>query len=213
MQVEVEKLIPGATVLFPDARSPAEIVSVKSGEYWTFVYRDDSGFGEITLSEEELGSVAVIEPRDQPTFDADPYRFRLGLEARRINTAFTYEMGAVAVSNIQPLPHQLDAVYDEFLPQPRLRFLLADDPGAGKTIMAGLYAKELVLRRAGDRILVVVPANLRAQWARELDERFQLSFVGMDAALFNSVPAVVIDERGAVTEDDLGMWSTELVAR
>ena len=103
--------------------------------------------------------VVVVERLEQPTFDADPHRFRLGLEARRISTAFTYEMGAVAVSNIQPLPHQLEAVYDEFLPQPRLRFLLADDPGAGKTIMAGLYAKELVLRRAGDRILIVVPAN------------------------------------------------------
>jgi superfamily II DNA or RNA helicase len=188
MQVDVEKLVPGATVLFPEAAGPAEIVSIKPGEYWTFVFRDAHGLDEITLSEEELGGVVVIERREQPTFDADPHRFRLGLEARRISTAFTYEMGAVAVSNIEPLPHQLEAVYDEFLPQPRLRFLLADDPGSGKTIMAGLYAKELVLRKAGDRLLVVVPANLRAQWARELDERFQLSFVGMDSALFNSVP-------------------------
>jgi superfamily II DNA or RNA helicase len=188
LEVDVERLVPGATVLFPEASEPAEIISIKQGEFWTFVYRDAHGLDEITLSEEELGSVVVIERRDQPTYDADPHRFRLGLEARRINTAFTYEMGAVAVSNIQPLPHQLEAVYDEFLPQPRLRFLLADDPGAGKTIMAGLYAKELVLRRAGDRILIVVPANLRVQWARELDERFQLSFQSMDASLFNSVP-------------------------
>ena len=71
----------------------------------------------------------------------------------------------MAVSNIQPLPHQLEAVYECFLREPRLRFLLADDPGAGKTIMAGLYMKELILRRAGDRILVVTPANLRPQWA------------------------------------------------
>lgn len=188
MQVDVEKLVPGAWVQLPEANGPAELVAVTRGEFWTFVYRDAQGLDQITLSEEELGSVVVVERLEQPTFDADPHRFRLGLEARRIDTAFTYEMGAVAVSNIQPLPHQLEAVYDEFLPQPRLRFLLADDPGAGKTIMAGLYAKELVLRRAGDRILIVVPANLRAQWARELDERFQLTFQSMDAALFNSVP-------------------------
>src|SRR5207342_1967976 len=97
-------------------------------------------------------------------------------------------MAALAVSNVRPLPHQLEAVYDEFLSQPRLRYLLADDPGAGKTIMAGLYMKELIMRRAGDRILVVTPANLRPQWARELDERFQLSFVELTAATFNASP-------------------------
>jgi hypothetical protein len=61
MRVDVEKLIPGATVLFPDTRSPAELVSAKPGEYWTFVYRDDNGFGEITLFEEELGAIAIVE--------------------------------------------------------------------------------------------------------------------------------------------------------
>jgi hypothetical protein len=70
-------------------------------------------------------------------------QFRLGIEAQRIEMAFAYDMAAVAVSNIQPLPHQLEAVYDCFLREPRVRFLLADDPGAGKTIMAGLYMKEL----------------------------------------------------------------------
>ena len=74
----------------------------------------------------------------------------------------------MAVSNIQPLPHQLEVVYECFLREPRLRFLLAADPGAGKTIMAGLYMKALILRRAGDRISVVTPANLRPQWTREL---------------------------------------------
>jgi superfamily II DNA or RNA helicase len=95
-------------------------------------------------------------------------------------------MAAVAVSNIQPLPHQLEAVYDCFLHEPRLRFLLADDPGAGKTIMAGLYMKELILRRSGDRILVVTPANLRPQWIRELAERFQLDFVQLGASHFDA---------------------------
>lgn len=185
MAVDVDRLVSGAIVRLPGSTDAVELISVAPGEFWTFVYRGSTGLAEITLSEEELGQVVIVERAGRATFDADPTQFRLGLEARRIKTTFTYEMAAVAVSNIRPLPHQLEAVYDEFLTQPRLRFLLADDPGAGKTIMAGLYAKELVLRRSGDRILLVVPANLRPQWVRELDERFQLSFVDM-AAVFEA---------------------------
>jgi hypothetical protein len=80
MQVDVEKLVPGATVRFSEAAGLAELVAVDPGEYWTFVFRDERGLDEITLSEEEVGGVVVIERRDQPTFDADPHRFRLGLE-------------------------------------------------------------------------------------------------------------------------------------
>jgi len=133
-----------------------------------------------------VGGIEVIEAPRELRFDGDPFQFRLGVEARRIDIAFAYEMAGVAVSNIQPLPHQLEAVYDCFLREPRLRFLLADDPGAGKTIMAGLYMKELILRRVGDRILVVAPANLRPQWVRELAERFQLDFVQLGASQFDA---------------------------
>jgi len=127
------------------------------------------------LAEAELAGIEIVETIDDLRFDGDAVQFRLGVEARRIDVAFAYDMAAVAVSNIQPLPHQLEAVYDRFLPEPRLRFLLADDPGAGKTIMAGLYMKELVLRRAGDRILIVAPASFRPQWVRELDVRYQVA--------------------------------------
>ena len=89
----------------------------------------------------------IEEESTHVPLDADPERFRLGIEARRIETAFTWDMAAVAVSNIQPLPHQLEAVLRRLHAEPRLRFLLADDPGAGKTIMAGLYMKELELAR------------------------------------------------------------------
>jgi hypothetical protein len=133
MSVDVEKLVPGVTVRLPEAAEPAEIVAVTTGEYWTFFYRDAHGLGEITLSEQELGGVVLVERLEQPTFDADPHRFRLGLEARRIKTAFTYEMGAVAVSNIQPLPHQLEAVYDEFLRLPRQGW---PDPGRDRKARA-----------------------------------------------------------------------------
>jgi hypothetical protein len=185
--VDLARLVVGAVVRMPGAGGPVRLISVEPGSFWSFVYEHADGLARITLSEEELAEIELLDVARAPTFDGDPEQFRLGLEARRIKTTFTYEMAAVAVSNIRPLPHQLEAVYDEFLTQPRLRFLLADDPGAGKTIMAGLYAKELVLRRSGDRILLVVPANLRPQWVRELDECFQLSFVDM-AAVFEASP-------------------------
>ena len=145
-----------------------------------------SGPGKQVLAESELDGIEISDIQSELRFDGDPVQFRLGIEARRIDIAFAYEMAAVAVSNIQPLPHQLEAVYDCFLREPRLRYLLADDPGAGKTIMAGLYMKELILRRSGDRILVVTPANLRPQWIRELAERFQLDFVQLGANHFDA---------------------------
>jgi hypothetical protein len=161
---------------------------VRPGPFYDFFFVGPDGPGRITLAEDELAGIELVETVDTLRFDGDPSRFRLGVEARRIQTAFTYDMAAVAVSNIQPLPHQLEAVYGDFLREPRLRFLLADDPGAGKTIMAGLYMKELELRHVGDRILVVTPANLRPQWARELSDRFQLSFQQMGASVFDSNP-------------------------
>jgi superfamily II DNA or RNA helicase len=164
------------------------LVAVRPGPFYDFFFVGPEGTGRVTLAEGELGGIQLVETVDALPLDGDPSRFRLGIEARRIQTAFTYDMAAVAVSNIQPLPHQLEAVYGDFLREPKLRFLLADDPGAGKTIMAGLYMKELELRHVGDRILVVTPANLRPQWARELSERFQLSFQQMEASVFDSNP-------------------------
>lgn len=165
-----------------------QLIAATPGPFWDLVFDSPSGLGKVTLAEDELVEVRIEEESAHVPLDADPERFRLGIEARRIQTAFTWDMAAVAVSNIQPLPHQLEAVYGEFMREPRLRFLLADDPGAGKTIMAGLYMKELELRRAGDRILVVTPASLRPQWARELSDRFQLTFQQMDAAVFDANP-------------------------
>jgi len=161
-------------------------VAVTPGPFWEFFFDGPAGPGKQVLAEAEIAGVELVETLDALRFDGDAVQFRLGVEARRLDIAFRYEMAALAVSNIQPFPHQLEAVYDCFLPVPRLRYLLADDPGAGKTIMAGLYMKELILRRAGDRILVVTPANLRPQWIRELADRFQLDFVLLGATHFES---------------------------
>lgn len=100
---------------------------------------------------------------------ADAEKVRLLVESTRIRLAYAYDhQFAVSLSGIRTLPHQIEAVYLKMLPQPRLRFLLADDPGAGKTIMAGLLVKELKLRQALDRCLILVPAPLTIQWQDEL---------------------------------------------
>ena len=100
---------------------------------------------------------------------ADAEKLRLLVESTRISLAYAYDhQFAVSLSGIRTLPHQIEAVYLKMLPQPRLRFLLADDPGAGKTIMAGLLVKELKLRQALDRCLILVPAPLTIQWQDEL---------------------------------------------
>src|SRR5882724_1722313 len=114
---------------------------------------------------------------DREPFDGDPARFRLGIEAARLGLAYEYDpYFSLSISRVDPLPHQLEAVYDYFMRLPRIRFLLADDPGAGKTIMAGLLLKELKIRGLVKRTLIVAPANLCFQWQRELKEKFRESF-------------------------------------
>jgi len=110
-------------------------------------------------------------------FDAPGAEFKLGLEAYRINLAHLFDpMMAVHTSNVEPLPHQISAVYEAMLPRQPLRFVLADDPGAGKTIMAGLFIRELLMRADVKRILIVSPGSLTEQWQDELLEKFGLHF-------------------------------------
>lgn len=110
-------------------------------------------------------------------FDGDARKFRLGIEAMRLGLAYEYDpYFSLSVARVDPLPHQLEAVYDYFLKLPRIRFLLADDPGAGKTIMAGLLIKELKIRGLVKRVLIIAPANLTFQWQRELKDKFRENF-------------------------------------
>lgn len=111
------------------------------------------------------------------SFDASATDFKTVAEAQRVKLGGLFDpMLAVATSDVQPLPHQIRAVYGELLPRTPLRFLLADDPGAGKTIMAGLFIKELILREDVDRALVVAPGGLVEQWQDELFFKFGLDF-------------------------------------
>ncbi|MCY4074949.1 MAG: DEAD/DEAH box helicase, partial [Acidobacteria bacterium] len=141
---------------------------------------------EAVLSGDDLAPLLAAAPEsavDHPP--ADPEKLRLLVESTRIRLAYAYDRQfAVSLSGIRTLPHQIEAVYRKMLPQPRLRFLLADDPGAGKTIMAGLLVKELKLRQAVDRCLILVPAPLTIQWQDELlrffGEPFQIIHSGND---------------------------------
>ena len=125
----------------------------------------------------EAGSQPAPGPNLKRPFTADGRLFRLAAEAERIRLAPLFDpCVAVHASRIEPLPHQITAVYGEMLPRQPLRFLLADDPGAGKTIMAGLLIRELMLRGDLERCLVVAPGSLVEQWQDELESKFDLAF-------------------------------------
>jgi superfamily II DNA or RNA helicase len=127
------------------------------------------------LTPEQL-SFLETSPETEP-FDGDAKKFRLGVEALRLGLAYEYDpYFSLSIARVDPLPHQLEAVYDYFMRLPRIRFLLADDPGAGKTIMAGLLIKELKIRGLIQRILILTPANLTFQWQRELKDKFRENF-------------------------------------
>ena len=128
------------------------------------------------LTAAQLEALELIPAEDLP-FDGDAARFRLGVEAIRLTLAYEYDpYFSLSIARVDPLPHQLEAVYDYFLRLPHIRFLLADDPGAGKTIMAGLLIKELKVRGLIKRTLIVTPANLCFQWQRELKDKFRENF-------------------------------------
>ncbi len=132
-------------------------------------------FRKVILSEADLETITILSP--DFTYTGDGQILRLGLQAYALGIAYEFDpYFALSISRVDPLPHQLEAVYDYLLKLARVRFLLADDAGAGKTIMAGLLIRELKLRGLAERIIVVCPANLAFQWQRELKEKFDEKF-------------------------------------
>jgi SNF2 family DNA or RNA helicase len=126
------------------------------------------------LRNDELDQIEIVEERAELVDGDDFFDF---VEAHRIELAYAHDPNfAVSMSGVRGLPHQIEAVYRHMLPQARLRFVLADDPGAGKTIMAGLLMKELQLRSVADRVLILCPAPLTPQWQAELAEKFDEHF-------------------------------------
>ena len=178
---ELESLTSGALVRGVSSDGPTEVVSVKwfgdSAVELTYKTPTTGAVGTRLLYRGDEPSLEVLERGLPWSFDGDGHIFRLVSEAQRIRLAHLFDpVLAVHTSIVDPLPHQITAVYDSMLTRQPLRFLLADDPGAGKTIMAGLLIKELVARGDLERCLVVCPGSLAEQWQDELYRRFQLPF-------------------------------------
>jgi len=162
---------------------PDQVVTVVSVEWFgsealELTYKAPTGrVANELLYRHDEPRLQVVEQGRPWSFDGDGRLFRLVSEAHRIRLAHLFDpVLAVHTSLVEPLPHQITAVYEAMLPRQPLRFLLADDPGAGKTIMAGLFIKELIARGDLQRCLIVCPGSLAEQWQDELYRRFQLSF-------------------------------------
>ncbi len=178
MSLTLETLRPGARVRGLAARD-VEILSVEpyGPDAVNVVFRVEGKLDQRLIVRGEESAFELVEGGRAAGFDGDGELFRLAAEAHRIRLAHLFDPYlAVSVSQIEPLPHQLTAVYGEMLPRQPLRFLLADDPGAGKTVMAGLLIKELIIRGALERCLIVAPGGLVEQWQDELAEKFGLAF-------------------------------------
>lgn len=177
---------------------------------WEVLYRDDEGHvAEKLVYSEDLAKIRPVKAGSIFSFDADGASFRLAAEARRMRLAHLFDpQAALGTSDVDPLPHQLKAVYEEMLSPERmpLRYVLADDPGAGKTIMAGLLIKELILRGAASNVLVVAPGSLVDQWQDELAEKF-----GLDARILSREH--IDGDRNPFERDGLWIARLDVLAR
>jgi len=187
----IAKLVPGTILEGPYFAEPVKIVTAKNqGNRVSLIaegLNTAKTWKKLIKLEDFLANVKLTTSADRAMLSGDPKKFRLAAEAHRIRMAYQYDPHfAVSVSQIDPLPHQLDGVYTHLLTQPRIRFLIADDPGAGKTIMAGLLLKEMKFRGLIERVLIVTPANLMDQWRRELYDKFQEAFDIINRNRFNS---------------------------
>ena len=175
------------------ARHAVQVVSVEwiGNQAVNLVYREpDGGVAETTLYRGDQQRLSIDARGRDWSFDGDGALLRLVTEANRIELAHHFDPYlAIHTSLVDPLPHQISAVYGEMLPRQPLRFLLADDPGAGKTIMAGLLIKELLARGDLERCLIVAPGSLVEQWQDELGEKFGLEFDILTRGMIESLRA------------------------
>jgi superfamily II DNA or RNA helicase len=189
-RVRLENLAQGMRVEGLIAGGPVTILAVTQSapDAFTVVFsKPDGNPGHVLALRAVEQRLTIMPPEQVATFDADAVSYRLAAEAMRIKMAGQFDsMLAVTTSDLDPLPHQIDAVYGHLLPKVPLRFLLSDDPGAGKTIMAGLYIKELLLRGGLAGCLIVTPGGLVEQWQTELHDKFQLRFEILTAGLLTA---------------------------
>lgn len=178
--LQLSELTHGVSVRGLIAEQVVQVLSATqvAPDILSVVLKDAQGqFTERLVYPEDLLDCAIVTPQAAFQFDGDATRLRLVSEAIRIQLAHLFDPYlAIHTSQVLPLPHQITAVYGEMLNRQPLRFLLADDPGAGKTIMAGLLVKELMVRGELERCLIVAPGGLVEQWQDELATKFDLNF-------------------------------------
>ena len=170
----------GQTLTGPMFSEPMRVETVRlSGpEIWVagLVGQRSERFRRVTLTSNDISNLTIAD--SALSYDGDGRLLRIGLQAYSLGIAYEFDpYFGLSISRVDPLPHQLEAVYEHLLKLPSVRFLLADDAGAGKTIMSGLLIRELKLRGLIERVLVVCPANLAFQWQRELNEKFDEKFL------------------------------------
>lgn len=174
----IDQLKPNKVLQGPIFPEPVQVIlTVPMGAAVKLVAKgiNTSRVYEPILTADNLTALQTT-PDTQP-FDGDAQRFRLAVEALRLSLAYEYDpYFSLSIARVDPLPHQLEAVYQYFMAMPRIRFLLADDPGAGKTVMAGLLLKELKVRGLVSRTLIITPASLSFQWQREMKDKFREHF-------------------------------------
>lgn len=196
---KLEELTVGSSVSGLVNNESVQVVAVKwyGNAVMEITYKNNQGLLANQLLYREDEARLNVEDSNLPwSFDADGDVVRLASEAYRINLAHIFDPYlAVHTSSIEPLPHQISAVYQEMLPRLPLRYILADDPGAGKTIMTGLLLKELIIRGDLKRCLIVSPGSLSEQWQDELYSKFHLKFDILTNDRFESaVSGNVFDE-------------------
>ena len=175
----------GQLITGPQFSEPMRVETIRpdGADSWVagLVGQKTERFRRVTLTADDLTNLSVAD--SSPRYDSDGHVLRLGLQAYSLGIAYEFDpYFGLSISRVDPLPHQLEAVYEHLLKLPTVRFLLADDAGAGKTIMAGLLIRELKLRGLIERVLVVCPANLTFQWQRELREKFDERFLVLKGA-------------------------------
>lgn len=214
----LEELKPGARVRGLVGSDIAEIVSVTwfGDQAVDLVFRANGKVDQRVVFRSEEAELEASALGRAFSFDGDGDTLRLASEALRIRLAHLFDPYlAVHASSIEALPHQITAVYGEMLPRQPLRFLLADDPGAGKTIMAGLLIKELIIRGDLERCLIVAPGSLVEQWQDELKEKFGLDFriVTRDQIEASLTGNPFVDHGRLILRLDMAARSDELKAK
>jgi superfamily II DNA or RNA helicase len=175
-----DPLEPGQVIIGHLFNEPMQVETIRQNgiDSWMvgLVGLQSEQFRRVTLTRTDIENLKILESAF--SYHGDGRILRLGLQAYSLGIAYEFDpYFGLSISRVDPLPHQLEAVYDYMLKVARVRFLLADDAGAGKTIMAGLLIRELKLRGLAERTLIVCPANLSFQWQREMLEKFDERFL------------------------------------